>query len=567
MFKIAPWKHQADSFERFKDAAYAALFLEQRLGKTAVALAIAAHKYLRGEIDTLLIVAPNDIHYQWVNDAIPEHLAVPHMAVLWRASKIKQVAVRAQLKELLNYGDGLRVLAINVDALDTVAFSAPTDGYANFLFAGHRVMTVIDESSDIGTASAARTKKAIRLGRASRARLILDGTPASAGPLGLYGQCQFLSPDALGFDSFVTFRAHYAELERRDFGERTRKCPDCRKPDGKSTGRISASVAAAAGLSCSSDVEVRCARCWGTGLIGKVEAQVVKTHVEGGEKVKSYRNLDELNARLAKFSVRLTRAEAYDLPPKIYNKLYFELQGEQRRVYEDLRERFRAELRSGAVVTAAMVLTRYLRLQQVSSGFLPAEKMAEVCPTCGGTDPDCLACEGLGFVVAELDEPKRIESLGVNPRLDLFVAELRRMPGPGIVWATFNYDVDSIVRGAREAGRAVVQFDGRVSAKDKAAAVAAFQAGHADLFVAKQRSAGRGQDLARAEWSCYYSHGWSLRMRLQSEDRAQSLKKTTSVGYLDLVGVDTVDERIVAALRAGKRLSDTITGDRPEDWL
>ena len=97
--------------------------------------------------------------------------------------------------------------------------------------------------------------------------------------------------------------------------------------------------------------------------------------------------------------------------------------------------------------------------------------------------------------------------------------------------------------------------------------MAAFQAGHADLFVAKQRSAGRGQDLARAEWSCYYSHGWSLRMRLQSEDRAQSLKKTTSVGYLDLVGVDTVDERIVAALRAGKRLSDTITGDRPEDWL
>ena len=435
MFKIAPWKHQADSFERFKDAAYAALFLEQRLGKTAVALAIAAHKYLRGEIDTLLIVAPNDIHYQWVNDAIPEHLAVPHMAVLWRASKIKQVAVRAQLKELLNYGDGLRVLAINVDALDTVAFSAPTDGYANFLFAGHRVMTVIDESSDIGTASAARTKKAIRLGRASRARLILDGTPASAGPLGLYGQCQFLSPDALGFDSFVTFKAHYAEL------------------------------------------------------------------------------------------------------------------------------------RSGAVVTAAMVLTRYLRLQQVSSGFLPAEKMAEVCPTCGGTDPDCLACEGVGFVVAELDEPKRIESLGVNPRLDLFVAELRRMPGPGIVWATFNYDMDSIVRAAREAGRAVVQFDGRVSAKDKAAAVAAFQAGHADLFVAKQRSAGRGQDLARAEWSCYYSHGWSLRMRLQSEDRAQSLKKTTSVGYLDLVGVDTVDERIVAALRAGRRLSDTITGDRPEDWL
>ncbi len=557
IFKTKPYAHQLAAFDRFKDEPYAALFFEQRLGKAKTALDIAAHKYQQGVIDSLLIVAPNDVHYQWIHDAIPEHLAVPHMAVLWRASKVKQVAVRAKLKELLDYREGLRILAINVDALDTKDFCEKESGYANFFFKGHRVMTVVDESSDIGEAKSVRSKMAIKLGRASRARLILDGTPASAGPMGLYGQCMFLSPNALGFDSFVTFRAHYAELEVRDFGDRVRQCPDCKGPDGKGTGWISASVAG------NNDSEVKCGRCWGTGLVGKTETKLIKTHIENGEKVKTYKNLDELNAKLARFSVRLTRAEAYDLPPKIYNKLYFELQGDQRRVYDDLRTRYQAELKSGALVTVPMVLTRYLRLQQVASGFLPTEVIATPCPTCHGDG--CVICEDLGYVV-ENDEPK-VEILSHNPRLDLFLSELVKLPGPGIVWAHFNHDIDSVVKAAREAGRAVVQFDGRVAAKDKAKAVSAFQGGASDLFVAKPRSAGRGHDLARAEWVMYYSHGWSLRMRLQSEDRAQSLKKTTSVSYLDIVGADTVDEKIVTALRAGKRLSDVITGDRMEEWL
>ena len=561
MFKIAPWKHQADSFERFKDRPYAALFLEQRLGKTAVALAIAAHKYLRGEIDSLLIIAPNDVHYQWIKDAIPEHLSVPYQAVLWRASKIKQVGIRKQLKELLAYKDGLRILAINIDALDTKEFNDKEAGYANFFFKGHRVMAVLDESSDISEMKSTRTKMAIKIGRASRVRLILDGTPATAGPMGLYGQCEFLTPAALGFDSFVTFRAHHAELEVRDFGDRIRACPDCKETPSakKGTGWISASVAG------NNDVEVKCRRCWGSGMVGKTETKLIKTHEVNGEKVKLYKNLDELNAKLARFSVRLTRAEAYDLPPKIYNKLYFELEGDQKRVYEDLRNRYRAELGSGAIVTVPMVLTRYLRLQQVASGFLPSESVAESCQ-CAGTDADCPWCEGLGYVVKE-DAP-RVEVLKENPRLKVFLDDvLKKQSGPGIVWAHFNHDIDELVKLGRNAGRAVVQFDGRVTPKDKATAVSAFQGGEADLFVAKPRSAGRGHDLARAEWVAYYSHGWSLRMRLQSEDRAQSLKKTSPVSYLDLVGVDTVDEKIVTALRAGRRLSDVITGDRMEEWL
>ena len=165
------------------------------------------------------------------------------------------------------------------------------------------------------------------------------------------------------------------------------------------------------------------------------------------------------------------------------------------------------------------------------------------------------------------DTTPTVEALPTNPRLALFLDQLSKLPGPGIVWCHFNHDVDAVVAGARAAGKRVVQYDGRVTASAKAEAVALFQGGQADLFVAKPRSAGRGHDLARADWVLYYSHGWSLRMRQQSEDRAQSLKKTSAVSYLDVVCVDSIDARIVTALRSGKQLSDQITGDAIAEWI
>jgi SNF2-related domain/Helicase conserved C-terminal domain len=554
IFKTVPYAHQLVAWERFRDSNFFGLFFEQRCGKAKTTIDIAAHKYRQGQIDSLLIVAPNGVHRQWIVDQLKDHLPedIPYRAALWEAGRIKVKAYRAELKELLDYTGGLRVLAINVDAVDTAEFSGrvPKDpgAFANTFFKGHRVMTVIDESGDIGNAGAKRSKACVRLGRVSRVRAILDGTPVAAGPLALYGQCEFLAPECLGFKSFFAFKAHYAELVRKDFGERDRPCPDCKREE----------------------LAMRdCERCRGTGWVGKTEARVVAVDEETG--VKRYRNLDELQGKLNVLSMRVLRSECADLPPKIYNKIWFDLDAEQRRTYDQLRETFRVELRAGKILTAQHVLTRWLRLQQVASGFLPLPAEVTECPQCHGTDDGCPTCGGLGYLEGE--PTGEVVTVGSPTRLNALLAQVLPLatpgllPAPGIVWCKFDRDVDAVVAAARGAGRRVVQYDGRVTAAAKAEAVRAFQAGEADLFVSKARSAGRGHDLARADWVAYFSHSWSLRDRLQSEDRAQSLKKTTATAYFDVVAADTVDERIVAALRAGKNLSDVITGDPKEEWL
>ncbi len=116
-------------------------------------------------------------------------------------------------------------------------------------------------------------------------------------------------------------------------------------------------------------------------------------------------------------------------------------------------------------------------------------------------------------------------------------------------------------------GVSYVRFDGGVSQETREINKRAFQDGNARLLLGNQRAGGRGHDLSAADWVCYYSHDWSLRWRLQSEDRAQSLKRRDSVLYIDLVAEGTVDEKIIDALRSNRRLSDLIAGDPQGDWI
>lgn len=65
----------------------------------------------------------------------------------------------------------------------------------------------------------------------------------------------------------------------------------------------------------------------------------------------------------------------------------------------------------------------------------------------------------------------------------------------------------------------------------------------------------------------YYSNTFKLAERLQSEDRPHRIGQTKTVLYIDLVCPDTIDERIVKALRDKMDVASTITGDTFREWI
>jgi SNF2 family DNA or RNA helicase len=67
--------------------------------------------------------------------------------------------------------------------------------------------------------------------------------------------------------------------------------------------------------------------------------------------------------------------------------------------------------------------------------------------------------------------------------------------------------------------------------------------------VGNPQTGGYGITLTEASTVIYYSNGYDLEKRLQSEDRAHRIGQKKSVTYIDLIAEKTVDEKIVKALK------------------
>jgi hypothetical protein len=310
-FKRKPRDHQLRSFMVSRDRKAYGLFLEQGLGKTKVEIDTAAYLWSIGEIDTLLIDAPNGVHAQWIDEQLPRDLPdwVPFKAAIYKSEQTQRL--KRQIEEVFDFHEGLRIFAVHHDA------SATDKGVAfirRVLDSG-KVLWVIDESSrKIKTPGAKRTKNTLKLAPLADFRRILDGTPVTKGVEDLYSQLKFLSEDVFGFSSFYTFRNRYC-LTRQVRGAPT----------------------------------------------GVVE-------------IYGYQNLDELQQRLDGWTIRLRTQDCLDLPERIYSRRPVTMTSEQRRLYTEMKEEMLAQLDSGEIISAEQAVVKLLRLQQILCGHIKDEE-------------------------------------------------------------------------------------------------------------------------------------------------------------------------------------------------
>ena len=87
------------------------------------------------------------------------------------------------------------------------------------------------------------------------------------------------------------------------------------------------------------------------------------------------------------------------------------------------------------------------------------------------------------------------------------------------------------------------------------------------FIVDTTQTGGYGITLTQANTVIYYSNGYDLEKRLQSEDRAHRIGQTKSVTYVDLIAEDTVDEKIVKALRDKINIASEVLGEDLKDWI
>lgn len=265
--------------------------------------------------------------------------------------------------------------------------------------------------------------------------------------------------------------------------------------------------------------------------------------------VVGYSNMPELQEKVAQFSYRKLKVECLDLPDKIYEKRIVELEPEQQRLYNEMRDDMQAEL--GEVkFSVTIALQKITALARITGGFFPHE----------GEDS-----EGL---------PMRLltEIPGTNPKMVALYDLIEEKPEDKfIIWAKFTAEIEMIGEALAETfgDDQVVLFYGKTNQAERKANRLAFQhdPGRARFFVGQAKAGGMGLTLTSSHQVVYYSNDYDLEARIQSEDRAHRIGQTKNVVYTDLVAKGTIDLRLLAALRNKKGLADLVTGDPTLSWL
>ena len=267
----------------------------------------------------------------------------------------------------------------------------------------------------------------------------------------------------------------------------------------------------------------------------------LKTMNYGGKSfqlVTGYKNLDELAEIIKPFSERILKKECLDLPPKTYIKRTIQLSIEQQKLYTQMKRMAIAELH-GKTMTTATALVQLMRLQQITCGHFKADD---------------------GSV-------RQIK----NNRISELLSVLDEVEGKSIIWCHWRHDIQNVVAAiTKEYGpRSVVTYYGDTTSEQRQKAIKEIQNknGEVRFLVGTPQTGGYGITLTEANTMIYFSNGYDLEKRTQSEARIDRIGQTRSMTYVDIIAEKTVDEKIVKALRKKIDIASQIMGEKLEEWI
>lgn len=314
-FATEPLSHQASYFERIREREFFSNNWEQGLGKSKVCIDEAAWLYSKGKVDGLLVLAPNGVHANWIDDELPKHLheSVRHVSHTYYSQKSKTQKAKKSLQACIDC-TALAVLVMSYDALMT---DGGKKSAKEFLTKRHTYY-VADESTRIKNPVAQRTKRALASSKYAPYRRVLSGTPVANGPFDVYSQMKFLHPDFWKkngeFNSFGEFKNCFGVF---------------RESTNPATGRLFKQVVA-------------------------------------------YRSLPYLNSLLKGDMERLLKKDVLDLPEKIYQRRYYEMTSAQKKLYDEL-ETTAIAIHGDDMIDGTLPIVRLIRQYQVLCGYLPTE--------------------------------------------------------------------------------------------------------------------------------------------------------------------------------------------------
>lgn len=472
-----------------------AYFMEQGTGKTPVLIAEICHKASKlpvGEFLKVAIVCPKNVRNNWLRE-YQSFATVPAKVAVIRGTFMERLRT---ITEVMNNVEDKFKAVILIFSYDGVATSWEMSiGEHKFpaLSAIKFDLGIWDEAHYVKNPRTRRWEYAKKLRDNCKITRILTGTPITNSIMDLYTLFELLGEGESGFSTHKAYKSFYG-------------------------------------------VYIKVAATTGNG-----PSQLKLVDVQ---------NLPFLQERMNRKAFLLTKAEALpDLPKKVYTIYDVPMIPIQVEWYNKMLNDLAIELQNmGSMdqVTANTMLVRMLRLAQITSGYLMSPAQSDPLTGAITSKPTVKYCQDIPPKVAKL-----LEIIKASTNNDKF-----------IVWANWNADINIISKVLRDNNINYVVFTGstsdlqRVEAEDRFNKQSAI---HCKVFIGNAAAGGTGLNLrgydpltlgtdldhgGNCSYVVYYSQGWSMVHRNQSEDRAHRRGTRVQVNYIDLQCTGTIDEQI-----------------------
>lgn len=366
-----------------------------------------------------------------------------------------------------------------------------------------KTLLVLDESSAVKSWKALQTQSCKALRQRCGRVALLNGTPIANNPGDLYSQADIMHPTILGCKSYYHFRARYA-------------------------------------------------------LMGGWQGKVIV----------GWRDLPDLQNKLKPYVLRRLKEDCIDLPPKLDSVIHtVPLDQPTWKTYKAMRDDMVAWLTETTVSAAQQAIVKAIRLSQITSGFIGGlEQQADFLLEEGEEVPDWMKVEP-----RETFQPLQfIGQEKINFLLELFAELLEADPHLKLlVWCRFRpevqrlYEMLSKIPGLKlgriwggqkrfEREEAIRLLDPRTMPPEPV------------VVIGTPASGSMGLNLTGAHTVVYLSNDYSLKTRLQSEDRVHRPGQIHSVSYFDIIasgpeGQKTIDHAIIKALKNKEDIANWTT--------
>ena len=249
-----------------------------------------------------------------------------------------------------------------------------------------------------------------------------------------------------------------------------------------------------------------------------------------------YRDLDQLIKKEHSIAYRVTKEEALDLPEQTFENRYITLGKKERDLYDRLRRDSYAELADGGTITATTVLTKLLRLQQFTGGFL---------------------------VEDDADKPRLVSRGKLDALEDILQDYVVEGKKKLVIFARFLPEIHEIEALCQKvlgrAGMSAVAIYGEIKKEDRGSIVQRFQTDpDTTVFIGQIDTAGTGITLTAADTCVFYSVNFNYATYSQSLSRIHRIGQRNRCTYIHLVVEKTVDDTILNALAKKEDLAKTV---------